>query len=73
MSMDSTWHELAIETALVIHVEQIIGGAQIDCHCGEDAVLFVTSEPDMEPGPVCKKHALEWIDLFLSFWRKSPS
>lgn len=58
--------ELAVETALVVHVEQIIGGAAIACQCGADAELYLTSEPDMEPGPVCRVHAFEWLNVTLA-------
>lgn len=68
--MDSTWHELAVETSMVMHVEQITGGAAVECHCGKDAVLFVTSEPDLDPGPVCAEHAWDWIDAGLGLLRK---
>ena len=74
---ETTWHDLAVETALVIHVEQIIGGAAKDCDvegCSEEADLLVTSEPDMEPGFVCRTHGLMWIGATLDLLRKmSPS
>lgn len=62
--------ELAIETVMVMHVEQITGGAAVECHCGREAVLHVTSEPDMEPGPVCAAHAFEWIDMAVLLGKK---
>lgn len=62
--------ELAIKTAMVLHVEQITGGASVDCHCGADAVLYITSEPDMEPGPVCREHAFQWLDLAMRLLRE---
>ena len=58
--------ELAVESHLVVHVEQITGGAVCECAvegCGDDAVLYITSEPDMDPGPVCATHGHGWIDL----------
>ena len=67
---DYGMNELAIETAMVMHVEQITGGAAVECHCGAYAELFVTSEPDMEPGPVCRKHAWDWINLTLGVLAK---
>lgn len=58
---DAGFPRVDFATAMVIHVEQILendGGA---CHCGKDAVLIVMSEPDMEPGPLCAEHGLDWI------------
>ncbi len=69
-SMDSTWHELAIETAMAIHVEQITGGAAVECHCGKDADLLVTSEPDMEPGAVCRGCGFQWIDITVGLLKR---
>ena len=63
-------NELAIESALVMHVEQITGGAAVECHCGKNAVLHITSEPDMEPGPVCAEHGHEWIDMTVALLRR---
>lgn len=71
--MDSTWHELASETAMVIHVEQVTGGADVTCNvngCGGDADLLVTSEPDMDPGFVCRAHGFEWIDCTVGMLKK---
>jgi hypothetical protein len=62
--------ELAIETALVMHVEQVTGGAAIECHCGRDATIYITSEPDMEPGPVCTEHAWDWMNVTMETLRQ---
>lgn len=70
---ESTWHELAAETHLVIHVEQVTDGAAVECNvadCGADAVLLVTSEPDMEPGFVCGNHGCDWVDATAGMLRK---
>ena len=61
--------ELHLDTRLVVHVEQIVGGAACECavdRCERDAVLFVTSEPDMEPGPVCASHAFDWLGVTMT-------
>jgi hypothetical protein len=56
-----------MNTAMVMHVEQITpGSAAVECYCGAYAVMLITSEPDLEPGPVCAQHAWEWIDLTTS-------
>lgn len=52
--------EVAIETSMMVHVEQILDG-EAKCHCGKDAVLVVTSQPDGDPGPTCYQHGSQWI------------
>lgn len=56
------------ETALIVSVSQIVDG-EAKCHCGEDAVLVVTSEPDGDPGPTCFEHADEWLQLSFNLTR----
>jgi hypothetical protein len=58
--------ELAMETAMVLLFEQITGGAAIECHCGRDATLYITSEPDMAPGPVCNEHGRQWLNMTMT-------
>ena len=61
--------ELVLDTRLVVHVEQIVGGAACECAidgCSDSAVLFITSEPDMEPGAVCRTHAFDWLGVTMT-------
>jgi hypothetical protein len=51
----------AIETALVLHLEQIVEGDAACSTCGEGAVLTVSTGADPEPEPVCLTHARDWL------------
>lgn len=56
-------------TSLLVTIEQVVTG-DAKCHCGEDAVLRVTTEPDGEPGLTCYEHAMEWVDSTLYLTRE---
>ncbi len=65
--------ELALQTVMVAHVEQIVpGSAAVACGvdgCERDAVLYIASEPDLDPGPVCAEHGHSWLDLTMRVLR----
>jgi hypothetical protein len=53
----------AIETALVLHLEQIVEGDATCAACGAGAVLTVGNGADPEPEPYCLTHALSWLGV----------
>ena len=57
-----------VDRELVMKVYQVVQGEYV-CHCGAPATLSVTTQPDGEPGLVCSKHGLEWIDALASVFR----
>lgn len=53
----------ALETSLMLTVEQIVEGDSACVYCIAPAVVTVANGADPEPEPVCLAHGLEWIDV----------
>jgi hypothetical protein len=52
-----------VQFGRIIDVWQITEGAATCQQCAEDAVLFVSTEPDGDPGYSCWEHAEPWLTL----------
>jgi hypothetical protein len=53
----------ALETSLLLHVEQITAGDAECQFCDSRAVVTMGNGADPDPEPMCGQHAGDWLDF----------